>query len=91
VEGINGSYDTSLYREILPDFLVIPRGSCSQVIQSVKALKANTQLHHLDVYGVIDRDRRVDAEIIALEKDSILYFKWLRWKIYFVQRKFWKL
>jgi hypothetical protein len=71
VEGINGSYDTSLYREILPNFLVIPRGSCSQVIQSVKALKANTQLHHLEVYGVIDRDRRVDAEIIALERDSI--------------------
>lgn len=71
VEGENGSYDVSLYREILPNFLVIPRGSCTQVIQSVKALKANAQLHHLDVYGIIDRDRRVDAEIIAFEQDSI--------------------
>jgi energy-coupling factor transporter ATP-binding protein EcfA2 len=71
VEGENGSYDVSLYREILPNFLVIPRGSCTQVIQSVKALKANKQLHHLDVYGIIDRDRRVDAEITGLEQDSI--------------------
>lgn len=71
VEGENGSYDVSLYRELLANFLVIPRGSCSQVIQSVKALKANTQIHHLDVYGVIDRDRRVSAEIAKLEQDSI--------------------
>ncbi len=71
VEGDNGSYDVSLYRAILPSFLVVPRGSCSQVILSVKALKANTQLHHLQVYGIIDRDRRVPSEIQKLEQDSI--------------------
>lgn len=71
VEGENGSYDVSFYREVLPNHLVIPRGSCTQVIQSVKALKENTQIHHLDVYGLIDRDRRVEQEIQALEKDSI--------------------
>lgn len=71
VEGENGSFDLSLYREILSNFLVIPRGSCAQVIQSVKALKANQQIHHLDVYGLIDRDRRVQAEIASLERDSI--------------------
>lgn len=71
VEGENGGYDVSLYRELLSNFLVIPRGSCSQVIQSVKALKANPQIHHLDVYGIIDRDRRVEAEIDKLKQDSI--------------------
>ena len=71
VEGDNGSFDTSLYRAILPSYLVIPRGSCTQVIQSVKALKANLQLHHLDVYGIIDRDRRLDVEIQKLEANSI--------------------
>lgn len=71
VEGENGSYDVSLYRELLSDFLVIPRGSCTQVIQSVKALKVNSQIHHLDVFGIIDRDRRVQAEINSLEQDSI--------------------
>ncbi|MBP9100705.1 MAG: DUF4435 domain-containing protein [Nitrosomonas sp.] len=71
VEGNNGSYDVSLYREILPGFLVIPKGSCSQVILSVKALKANSQLHHLSVYGIVDRDRMVPEEIAALEANSI--------------------
>ena len=71
VEGENGSFDVSLYRELLSRFLVVPRGSCTQVIQSVKALKINPQLHHLDVYGIIDRDRRVPAEIVKLEQDSI--------------------
>jgi len=71
VEGVNGSYDSALYTAVLRDFLVIPVGSCSQVIQSVKALKKNSQLHHLDVFGIIDRDRRVPAEIQGLEKDSV--------------------
>lgn len=75
VEGEIGSFDVSLYKELLSNFLVVPRGSCSQVIQSVKALKANPQIHHLDVYGIIDRDRRVPAEIVKLEQDSIYVLK----------------
>ena len=71
VEGVAGSFDSALYAAILNKYLVIPVGSCSQVIQSVKALKANTQLHHLNVFGIIDRDRRVPAEIAKLEQDSI--------------------
>ncbi|CRI63647.1 conserved hypothetical protein [Thiocapsa sp. KS1] len=71
VEGVNGSHDVSLYREILTDFLVIPRGSCDQVIQSVKALRGSPQLHHLQVFGLIDRDRRPQLEISFLERDGI--------------------
>lgn len=71
VEGANGSHDVSLYREILTGFLVIPRGSCDQVIQAVRALRSNTQLHHLQVYGLIDRDRRTAPEIAALQTDNI--------------------
>mgnify|MGYP000414178248 CR=1 FL=1 len=71
VEGDSNSPDTALYTAVLEDYLVIPRGGCSQVIQSVKALKANPQIHHLEVFGIIDRDRRVQVEIDQLEKDSI--------------------
>jgi energy-coupling factor transporter ATP-binding protein EcfA2 len=71
VEGEAGSYDTALYRAVLSDYLVIPRGGCENVIQSVKALKSNSQLHHLDVSGLIDKDRRMDAEISALREHSI--------------------
>lgn len=71
VEGMNGSYDVALYREILTEFLVIPRGGCGKVIEAVRALRSNTQLHHLQVYGLIDRDRRMESEIAALEADNI--------------------
>lgn len=71
VEGVNGSHDASLYREILTGFLVIPRGSCDQVIQAVRALRSNTQIHHLQVYGLIDRDRRTAPETAALQTDNI--------------------
>lgn len=71
VECVNGSHDVSLYREILTGFLVIPRGSCDQVIQAVRALRSNTQLHHLQVYGLIDRDRRTAPEVAALQTDNI--------------------
>ncbi|WP_412677175.1 DUF4435 domain-containing protein [Aeromonas caviae] len=60
VEGENGSYDSSLYSSILSDYLVIPCGSCSQVIQIVKSLKINKKIHRLTVFGIIDRDRRND-------------------------------
>jgi len=63
VEGLNGSHDVSLYREMLTGFLVIPRGGCDQVIQAVRALRSNNQLHHLQVYGLVDRDRRTSAEV----------------------------
>jgi energy-coupling factor transporter ATP-binding protein EcfA2 len=71
VEGENGSHDVTLYRELLEDFLIVPRGSCTQVIQSVRALKDNKQFHHLEILGIVDRDRRVPAEIAALENDGI--------------------
>ncbi|MGH1359911.1 MAG: DUF4435 domain-containing protein [Burkholderiaceae bacterium] len=71
VEGVNGSHDVSLYREILTNFLVLPRGSCDQVIQSTKALRGSPQLHHLQVFGLIDRDRRPPVEIASLQQDGI--------------------
>jgi len=71
VEGENGSYDSRLYRELLTDYLVIPRGSCEDVIQSTKALRNNEQLHHLNVYGIVDRDRRPEEEISSLEESGI--------------------
>lgn len=71
VEGTNGSHDVSLYREVFRDFLVLPRGSCDQVIQSVKALRGSPQLHHLQAYGLIDRDRRLQTEIASLQQDGI--------------------
>ncbi|MBC3213777.1 DUF4435 domain-containing protein [Serratia fonticola] len=71
VEGDNGSHDLSLYRILFPDHLVVPRGGCAKVISDVKTLRKLPYLLHLDIIGIIDRDRRVDEEIKSLEKEGI--------------------
>jgi len=73
VEGVKGSFDSKLYQAILEGFLVIPSGSCTQVISTVRSLTSSSQIknHHFEVYGIIDRDRRVEREIKSLKDDGI--------------------
>lgn len=71
IEGENGSFDVSLYRSLFKEFLIIPVGSCSQVIQSVKVLKESGQFHHLSTHGIVDRDRRNEREIASLNKAGV--------------------
>ncbi|WP_210484179.1 DUF4435 domain-containing protein [Pantoea ananatis] len=71
VEGDSGSYDISLYRILFPNHMIIPRGSCSKVISDIRTLRKLPKLHHLDIIGIIDRDRRLDDEITSLQRDRI--------------------
>lgn len=71
VEGESGSHDLSLYRIIFPNHLIIPRGSCTKVISDIRTLRKLPSLHHLDIIGIIDRDRRVEEEITSLQSDGI--------------------
>ena len=71
VEGERSSYDTQLYTELYPDFLIIPCGSCTQVIARTKAFRNNPSLHDCDVYGIIDRDFRSEYEIEKYKDDHI--------------------
>lgn len=71
VEGEKGSYDSELYTLLYPDFLVIPCGSCLQVIARTKAFRETSTLHEHEVYGLIDRDYRSEHEIEKLKKENI--------------------
>ena len=71
VEGTAESYDTQLYSVIYKDYYVIPCGGCSSVINFTKAMKDNAQLHHLECYGLIDRDYRTEEEIKSLKAKGI--------------------
>lgn len=71
VEGERSSYDTQLYTELYPDFLIIPCGSCTQVIARTKAFRNNPSLHDCEVYGIIDRDFRSEYEIEKYKNDHI--------------------
>ena len=63
VEGESNSYDTQLYSELYPNYLIVPCGGCSQVIARTKAFRNNPELHECEVYGIIDRDFRSEHEI----------------------------
>ncbi len=71
VEGDKDSHDVAFYREIFKNFLVVPRGSCLNVISSTKVLQNHKNFIGREIYGLIDRDRRVDKEISELEKNNI--------------------
>lgn len=75
IEGTKGSFDYQLFNLLFPKFLIKPLGSCRQVIQTVKSIKNIPQLSGLRIYGLIDRDRRPDHEIHALENDGIYTLK----------------
>lgn len=73
VEGTKDSYDYKLYQEIYREkgYHVIPCGGCQDVIRLVKAKNTYEQLNAIEVYGIIDRDFRVDREIEALRGDGV--------------------
>lgn len=77
VEGTKDSFDYKLYQEIYRDqgYHVIPCGGCQEVIRLVKAKKEYETLQAIDVYGIIDRDFRVDKEIESLEESGIYVIK----------------
>ena len=73
VEGTKDSYDYKLYQELYRDsgYHVIPCGGCQDVVRLVKAKRTYEKLQAIEVYGIVDRDFRVDREIQALEDDGI--------------------
>lgn len=71
VEGTPNSFDFQLYSLFYKSYLIIPKGSCENVIQIVKGLKESNLISDKKIYGIIDRDRRVDVEIENLRAHGI--------------------
>lgn len=74
VEGEKTSLDMATYRLCYPEWTVIPKGSCKDVIQAVSSLrKLNEDMPILNIKcaGIIDRDTRDGSQIQELEEQSI--------------------
>ncbi|MBV4440189.1 DUF4435 domain-containing protein [Clostridium tyrobutyricum] len=71
VEGTKDSLDYLLYQELYQDYHIIPCGGCQEVIRCVKAKKQYTKFNNIDVYGIIDRDYKMQNEIEELCKQGI--------------------
>jgi len=66
VESVEEKFDVALYRCCFPDWTVIPRGSCSEVIHSVVTMRRNQAFTRVSCCGVIDADGHEDGEIARM-------------------------
>jgi ABC-type dipeptide/oligopeptide/nickel transport system ATPase component len=71
VEGCESSLDLAIYRNCYPDWTVIPKGPCTNVIHSVKSMRSNSQLTRITCAGIVDADDRSEAEIVQLNNFGI--------------------
>ncbi len=71
VEGTATSLDKPLYTLLFPDVSIIAKGSCREVERAVSSIRGAHDLHWLDAFGLVDNDRRPDAEIERLREGGI--------------------
>jgi energy-coupling factor transporter ATP-binding protein EcfA2 len=71
VEGNYSSLDIALYRCCYPDFTILPRSTCTEVIHSVATFRANEQLTRVKCSGIVDADHYTDREKQKLEQLGI--------------------
>ncbi|MBS0548175.1 MAG: AAA family ATPase [Proteobacteria bacterium] len=72
VEGRGGSLDQAIYRACYPEWTIIPRGSCEEVIHSVVTMRANSALTRITCAGIVDSDAYEPAEIQYLAGKGIV-------------------
>ena len=71
IEGAVDSLDLPLYTALFPDISVRPIGSFVDVRNAVSAIRASESLHHIEAFGLIDRDNREEDEVTRLAQDHV--------------------
>ncbi|PKP85605.1 MAG: hypothetical protein CVT70_18070 [Alphaproteobacteria bacterium HGW-Alphaproteobacteria-1] len=71
VEGTGNSLDKPIYSLIFPEVSVIAKGGCRDVERAVLSIRDANELHWLDVYGLVDNDRRPQGEIDRLKDQGV--------------------
>jgi ABC-type dipeptide/oligopeptide/nickel transport system ATPase subunit len=71
VEGDAKSLDKAVYRCAYPQWTVVPRGSCQDVVHAVATLRANTELTRIQCAGIIDADGYDTKDVEAFEQMGV--------------------
>ena len=71
VEGDVSSIDYRLFQLVFSEHTITPVGSCTKVIEATKSFGEQKSFHHIDSFGLIDRDRRTDEEIDFINNHNI--------------------
>ncbi|KZN18267.1 MULTISPECIES: AAA family ATPase [Pseudomonas] len=72
VEGDTNSLDKAVYRCAYPQWTVMPRGSCQDVIHAVATLRSNTAFTRIHCAGVVDADGYEATEIAHLGRMGVV-------------------
>lgn len=70
-EGRTNSLDLPLYSALFPGLSVVPKGSCAEVQKAVSGLRGSQDIHHVEAFGLIDKDDRPEDEINELAKNNV--------------------
>lgn len=71
VEGSEKSIDVALYGACFPNWTVIPRGSCKDVIHSVVTMRRNAPRTRVDCAGIVDADDYTPDEREEFKRQGI--------------------
>ena len=71
VEGESNSLDLPFYSALFPDISVVPKGSCVDVQRAVSGLRGSQELHHVEAFGLIDRDDRNKEKVEQLAEGGV--------------------
>lgn len=71
IEGDDSSIDYKILQLVFDDYTVKPLGSCQKVFETTKSFIEQKSFHHIESYGLIDRDRRTDEEISHIKNPNI--------------------
>jgi predicted ATP-dependent endonuclease of OLD family len=71
IEGDDSSIDYKLLQLVFSDFTIKPLGGCEKVFEATKSFNEQKSFHHIESFGLIDRDRRTDEEISHINSPNI--------------------
>jgi len=71
IEGELDSIDYKFYEQIFKDHTVKPLGSCDKVFEATSSFNGLKDFHHIDSFGLIDRDRRTEEQISHISNSNI--------------------
>ena len=63
IEGTGTSLDLPIYNALFPDISVDASGTSTDVQRAVEGMRGSQEFHHLQAYGLIDRDGRCQEEV----------------------------
>ena len=72
VEGdSSGSLDLPLYSSLFPGISILPKGGCANVLRAVSGLRGSEGIHHVEAFGLIDRDNRPEDEVKQVASEHV--------------------